>query len=482
MTYPSGKIVRYGLSSIKRPRTVTLEDGANTTALASTISYRPFGGLQRMDYGNGLQRLNVWDLDYRQTISRDLPVQELRYFYDEADNIVDIRDIADTSKRQRFSYDGLDRLIDADGIYGDITYTYDEVGNRLSRTDETGTESYRYLNTRNVVRDVTAATGELIDYNRNATGSTTRIGDDAYGYNRYERMSVATVDGERTTYRYNGIGERILKTDANLSETVYHYDLDGLLISESARDGSILAEYVYLDGQPLALLKGDEIYYYHLNHLGTPQKLSDANQVVVWEGDYQPFGNVEVVVEAVTNNIRFPGQYFDEESELHYNYFRDYAPGSGRYMESDPIGLGGGLNTYGYTLQNPVKYTDPLGLATLSVGGSGTFFVGGVGGSVTATGGVDTNLRACVSFTVCGRAGVGVSINGSGVASVGTGLFCPGDAGSLGGFVGGGVGPFASVSTRTNKDLETTTTAGFGLGAGGNAGAQLCETKTICIN
>jgi len=106
-------------------------------------------------------------------------------------------------------------------------------------------------------------------------------------------------------------------------------------------------------------------YYYHNDHLGTPQVMTDTNATVVWQANYMPFGKADIVVENFTNNIRFPGQYFDQESGLHYNYFRDYDPELGRYIQSDPIGLAGGINTYGYALGNPISYTDPYGLDIL---------------------------------------------------------------------------------------------------------------------
>ncbi|WDE13736.1 RHS repeat-associated core domain-containing protein [Thalassomonas haliotis] len=104
------------------------------------------------------------------------------------------------------------------------------------------------------------------------------------------------------------------------------------------------------------------VYYYHNDHLGTPQRMTDRNANLVWQANYTPFGKANIVVETVTNNIRFPGQYYDQESGLHYNYFRDYDPELGRYIQSDPIGLAGGINTYGYVDGNPLIWIDPYGL------------------------------------------------------------------------------------------------------------------------
>ncbi|ARU59249.1 hypothetical protein OLMES_5266 [Oleiphilus messinensis] len=90
--------------------------------------------------------------------------------------------------------------------------------------------------------------------------------------------------------------------------------------------------------------------------------LTDQNQNVVWKGEYTPFGEVTEVVNTIGQDIRFPGQYHDRETGYYYNYYRDYDPTLGRYLQSDPVGLGGGINTYGYANQNPVIYVDPYGL------------------------------------------------------------------------------------------------------------------------
>ena len=90
------------------------------------------------------------------------------------------------------------------------------------------------------------------------------------------------------------------------------------------------------------------IHYVHADHLGTPQKMIDASQALVWDAVYTPLGQVPAITGTATNNQRFPGQYADAETGFNYNYFRDYDPSIGRYVQSDPIGLRRGLNTFAY--------------------------------------------------------------------------------------------------------------------------------------
>ena len=104
--------------------------------------------------------------------------------------------------------------------------------------------------------------------------------------------------------------------------------------------------------------------YFHVDQLNTPQKMTDPDQQLVWDAVYQPFGEASITsAPHYDNPLRFPGQYFDAETGLHYNWWRYMDPATGRYMSSDPIGLAGGLSTYGYAFQNPLKFTDPTGLA-----------------------------------------------------------------------------------------------------------------------
>lgn len=127
--------------------------------------------------------------------------------------------------------------------------------------------------------------------------------------------------------------------------------------------------YVIADAVQLVWVPPEEtqaLYYVHNDHLSTPQAVTDDNQTVRWRAQYAPFGEAEVIIDDIEMPIRFPGQYFDEESGLHYNYFRDYDPTLGRYIQSDPIGLQGGLNTYLYVSGNPILITDFFGLSETS--------------------------------------------------------------------------------------------------------------------
>jgi RHS repeat-associated protein len=105
----------------------------------------------------------------------------------------------------------------------------------------------------------------------------------------------------------------------------------------------------------------EELLYVHTDHLGSPRKITDAGRAIVWDAVFTPFGEEDSIAGSETANWRLPGQYHDAEAALSYNYRRTYDPALGRYLQSDPIGIDGGLNTYAYVNGNPIGNIDLAG-------------------------------------------------------------------------------------------------------------------------
>jgi RHS repeat-associated protein len=122
-----------------------------------------------------------------------------------------------------------------------------------------------------------------------------------------------------------------------------------------------------MDDKPVAMVDdtgaSPAIYYIHTDQVNRPQKLTDVSDNIVWDGVFDPFGNVWSIAGSETMLLMFPGQYYDSETQLSQNWHRDYDPTIGRYVQSDPIGLWGGINTYAYVGNNPLRYLDPNGMA-----------------------------------------------------------------------------------------------------------------------
>lgn len=365
MTYPGGRVITYNYSN---DRAVSVLNNAAT--VATNISYKPFGGISSITYGNGIVGTIGYDNQYRVASITESGVMSLSYpTYDANGNIMAINDGLDPTKSKAFTYDALDRLATATsaGIWGSLSWTYDGVGNRQTENSTT----YTYYQGTNRLSGA-GGTSFNYDNNGNTTSETTRT----YTYNQNQRLIQAVMGGTTANYTYNGNGQRVKKNISG-STTVFHYSLSGQLIAESNSSGTITAEYVYLNGQPLAKIEGTSTYYYHNDHLGTPQKMTDSSGVVRWSADYKPFGEVNITTSDITNNLRFPGQYFDSETGLHYNYYRDYNPATGRYLTWDPVLMPTGepripyllkfvlnepmkLNPYVYVLANPVNNIDVL--------------------------------------------------------------------------------------------------------------------------
>ena len=167
--------------------------------------------------------------------------------------------------------------------------------------------------------------------------------------------------------------------------------MGGTPLGGTPLDGTPMEETVFLSDQPVAVLKSlpqqaTSVYYVYADHLLTPRLITRAqDDMIVWRWDVaEPFGASAPLespggLEPFVYNRRFPGQVYDAFLGVSYNYFRDYDPQTGRYLQSDPIGQGGGVNTYAYVDGNPLSFYDPNGLSGLGVVGG---VIGGVGGRI----------------------------------------------------------------------------------------------------
>ncbi|MGH8566941.1 MAG: RHS repeat-associated core domain-containing protein [Gammaproteobacteria bacterium] len=203
---------------------------------------------------------------------------------------------------------------------------------------------------------------------RGSTPPPPAVPNREYHYNQAGRLSEVLENGLlEARYTYNAEGQRtrkVLFSGGTLptGTTFYHYDLGGQLLAETREDGTALREYLWQDDEPLAQIDTqsgfETLHTFHTDHLKTPRLATGPSGAILWRWEGEAFGSTAPELQSVTVNLRFPGQYFDAETGLHYNYLRHYDPAVGRYIQSDPIGLAGGINTYAYTYNNPTGYFD----------------------------------------------------------------------------------------------------------------------------
>jgi RHS repeat-associated protein len=274
-------------------------------------------------------------------------------------------------------------------------------------------------------QSINGASNTSVTYGYNANGDLVSDGLRSYTYDAEGRLGASTTgatDASPTTrYAHNALGQRVFKTEPlyppsqgnaadpgfmqsliafftklwspanNQAEQLgyaYVYDEQGTLIAEVGSGGTNSAgqaQYIYLPTangpMPIAAVINGATYAVHSDHLNTPRRLTNADGQAVWQWSYSAFGedkptlarnrfaNLETTpnpgstnLSEVKFNLRYPGQYADEESGLFYNYFRSYDSRTGRYSQPDPIGLDGGWSRFGYAYQNPLTHTDPTGL------------------------------------------------------------------------------------------------------------------------
>ena len=398
LTHPDGTVNEYHYDNVDRLNRIVIPGQGTITVnefnwtQPSTITF-PGGTVQENTF-DPLGRLNT-------SLVRDPANNVLMQYGYEFDNTGNVTKKATEKGDYEYEYDDLGQLTSAKSpTLADENYTYDAAGNRLGSGD--GEEQWQY--------DESNALESFGDnaytYDKNGSAITRTINGETQNfiYNIENRLSEVrdAQDNMLAQYIYDPFGHRIAKI-ANNQTTYYHYTQEGM-VAEYDGNGEEIQAYSYHPYQawntsPIYTQENGNFHYYINDYIGTPQKLFNSSGAVTWSAEFSAFGQAHIdPASTVRNPLRFAGQFYDEITGLHQNMHRDYDPMSGRYLQSDPIGIAGGLNTYMYAGNNPSTYSDPTGEFIIPVGTAAAAAYARCVTQCTAVGAVAAGAGAAVDY------------------------------------------------------------------------------------
>ena len=356
VTYPDGNEAVYWRTHGVVNSVLLVVSGAYYNG-ATNVTYQPADmAMASWSSSNGLVNTLGYDTDGRLTSISVPGIQNQSFGYDVANRITHIGNGIDSSMTETLGYDATSRVASMSSGAENESYQYDADGNRVSAVISGISETFTPdVNSNRMVSAYNPYFG-TVQYGFDAQGnSTSTNGLVSQQYNPFNRL---TQSGGATFY-INPEGQRLRKAGGSTGTTYFAPDPSGDLLAES--DNGTWVDYVRLNGRLIGRISGGQIDAIHADQVDRPDTVTDASQNVIWHAKNYPFGST-VTLANISLNLGFPGQYYDAETWLWNNGYRDYNSGFGRYIESDPAGLSGGINTYAYVGNNPLNSTDPLGL------------------------------------------------------------------------------------------------------------------------
>ncbi len=394
LTLPSGREVFYDRASDGRLTGIRMRPGSSgtPTPVVSNLVWRAGSGLTQMDYANGQSLTRSYDNNGWLTdiiVDNGGPaILDLSFTRDGTGALTYQSDLLIPDRRSAgFGYTNSGRLDWANGPWGDRGFTYDANGNRTETRIVVGGGPADFefaivdttTNRVDEVRDTGwalireffyGANGELVREDRGA--DTYR-----YFYNTSGRLVQVELNGVAVgDYGYDAFGHRVWR-DVNGGATAsldYVFDGMGRLLSlHEASTGAVAREYIWLGYDLVAIVDYSgplpETYYVHTGQVHEVLAVTDATGATVLESYMQPYGLQGILSGAYSLDLRLPGQWAQSETGgLYQNWFRDYDPQLGRYVQTDPLGLAAGPNVYAYVGANPLNAIDPTGLDCVATG------------------------------------------------------------------------------------------------------------------